>query len=133
MSDVWSLDGLTPTSPIAGLPIMGKVASTGAVRVLLLDSNGNILLRKITTATMANSAVSVTTNTVILASNSLRIAWAIIHESGDTLYIGTSGVTAANGFPLLGNQPFVSGDFHGELRGTSSAAAISVRVLEWSV
>ena len=132
MSDVWSRDGLTPPAPIAGLPMMGKDA-TGIVRIFLLDSNGNVLLRKITTATMSNSAVSVTTNTIILATSTARIAWSIIHESSDTLYIGTSGVTTANGFPLLGNQPFVSGDFHGELRGTSNGGAISVRVLEWTV
>jgi len=133
MSDVWSRDGLTPPSPIAGLPAMGRTAA-GIVRIMLLDADGNLLQRKLTTATMSNSAVSVTTNTVILSSSTARIAWAIIHESAaDTLYIGAAGVTAANGFPLLSNQPFVSGDFHGELRGTSSGGAISVRVLEWTI
>ena len=132
MSDVWSLDGLTPPSPIAGIPIMGK-NGTGRVHIIEVDPNGNLSQRRVTTATMANSAVSVTSNSVILSANTSRIAWAIIHESADTLFIGAAGVSTANGFPLVSNQPFVSGDFHGELRGTSSGGAISVRVLEWTV
>jgi hypothetical protein len=80
----------------------------------------------------AYGAVSVTAATQILAVNRDRRSFTLIHDSTDTLYLGfDSGVTTANGYPLLGNQPYSSHDYDGAVWGVSSGGAISVRYQEF--
>lgn len=74
--------------------------------------------------TITPGQVSVGTDaTLIVASNSNRIKVRIKNRSGYTIYLGGSGVTTSNGFPLRSGKTFTDTMFTGAWYGIAAQAS----------
>jgi hypothetical protein len=75
---------------------------------------------------MNHSAVTVAnTATLVVAANQAKAGFLIANVGSATVYLGGSGVTTANGYPL---DP---GEYEGNLYGIVASGTNAVRVLEW--
>jgi hypothetical protein len=79
----------------------------------------------------SNTNVTVTTAaTQVVAENTSRKLAFINNNSAVVVYIGTSGVTTTNGYPLAANGNFINVDTISALYGIVASGTADVRVFE---
>jgi hypothetical protein len=84
---------------------------------------------------MNHSAVTVAnTATLVVAANQAKAGFLIANVGSATVYLGGSGVTTANGYPLDPGEKLASDggtEYEGNLYGIVASGTNAVRVLEW--
>lgn len=99
--------------------------SGGSAAPMYLDSvrKGTAVASQVTASTSAS---------VLLAANANRVS-AIFYNNGSvTVYIGGSGVTSSNGFPIPAGQSFTDDASNGVWYVVSASSTASIGVIEVS-
>lgn len=133
-----ALNGTTKSSIDASFGLKVDVARTVSVALAAgsnvigaVTQSGTWTTRREVGATIASSAVSVgSTATTLVTSSATRRSVGIYNNGSVTVFVGPSGVTTSNGFPVLpGGALFVDEGATAELRGIVSTGTCDVRVV----
>jgi hypothetical protein len=116
--------------PADGILVAGENPS-GNIEPLQVDTNNELITSSIGLALNATNQISVTSSGVlIIAANAARAGVIITNPSATlTVYIGTSGVTTGNGFPL-GPGANVTLPVVSDVYGITSSTSVTVGYLE---
>lgn len=111
----------------SGLPI----SPPRVAPVTLYDSSGNALQAGLPQGTATGSAAAPTSVAAVALAANVNRKTAIIYNNGSvTVYLGGSGVTTANGLPLLPGAAFVDDRTTGVWYGVTASGTGDLRIIE---
>jgi|GEM_PF-3217236 len=126
---------LTLTGFQARINTLGQKTMANSTPIVIASDQSAITVASQESQASSGSATAVSVTgaaTLVLAANANRKEYTIVHENAsETIYVGlTSGVTTANGSPLVANQFYGSNKYTGDVYAISDGTTVSVRAIE---